>query len=167
MRDFEGRSALLLPQAKDTNASCAIGPFVRLFDDGYSLADVRSADVHLRVDGTDGFVDNGVNSMSEISRDPAELVRATLGSHHQYPDGLVLFLGTMFVPQRDRGTAGHGFTHALGDRVEVASPRLGALVNRVTTSDRATPWTFGTRALMRSLAARGLLQKTHHPRAHD
>ena len=157
MRDFEGRSALLLPQAKDTNASCAIGPFVRLFDGAYSLDDVRSADVHLRIDGADGFVEEGVNSMSEISRDPAALVRATLGAHHQYPDGLMLFLGTMFVPQRDRTLAGHGFTHAVGDRVRIASPRLGALVNLVTTSERATPWTFGTRELMRSLAARGLL----------
>jgi len=160
LRDFEGRSALLLPQAKDNNASCAIGPFVRLFDASYSLDDVRSAEVRLSVEGPDGFAEHGTNSQVESSRDPADLVRATLGGHHQYPDGLMLFLGTMFVPQKDRGAPGRGFTHVPGDRVRIASPRLGALHNVVTTSDRAPPWTFGTRELMKSLAARGLLTRT-------
>jgi len=160
LRDFEGRSALLLPQAKDNNASCAIGPFVRLFDATYSLDDVRSAEVHLSVEGHDGFAEHGTNSQVESSRDAADLVRATLGRHHQYPDGLMLFLGTMFVPQKDRGAPGRGFTHVPGDRVRIASPRLGALHNVVTTSDRAPPWTFGTRELMKSLAARGLLTRT-------
>ena len=160
LRDFEGRSALLLPQAKDNNASCAIGPFVRLFDATYSLDDVRSAEVHLSVEGADGFAEHGTNSQVESSRDAAYLVRATLGRHHQYPDGLMLFLGTMFVPQKDRGVPGRGFTHVPGDRVRIASPRLGALHNIVTTSDRAPPWTFGTRELMKSLAARGLLTRT-------
>jgi fumarylacetoacetate (FAA) hydrolase family protein len=157
LRDFEGRSALLLSKAKDNNASCAIGPFVRLFDDGFGLDDVRSADVHLRVEGLDQFVVEGVNSMRRISRDPEALVAATIGPEHQYPDGLMLFLGTMFVPTRDRAGPGEGFTHREGDIVRVASPRLGGLINQVTTSDRAPPWTFGTRALMASLAARGLL----------
>jgi fumarylacetoacetate (FAA) hydrolase family protein len=157
LRDFEGRSALLLSKAKDNNASCAIGPFVRLFDDTYSLDDVRRSDVALRVEGEDQFVVEGVNSMRAISRDPTELVAALIGKEHQYPDGAMLFLGTMFVPTKDRGGTGEGFTHREGDVVRVSSPKLGALVNRVTTSDRAPPWTFGTRALMRSLAARGLI----------
>src|SRR5690606_27366505 len=38
LRDYEGRSALLLGEAKDQNASCAIGPFIRLFDETFSLA---------------------------------------------------------------------------------------------------------------------------------
>jgi fumarylacetoacetate (FAA) hydrolase family protein len=157
LRDFEGRSALLLSKAKDNNASCAIGPFVRLFDDSFSLEDVRAADVSLRVEGDDQFVVEGVNSMREISRDPVDLVRATMGKEHQYPDGVMLFLGTMFVPTKDRGRAGQGFTHKPGDVVRVGSPKLGTLVNVVTTSDKAPQWTFGTRALMRSLAGRGLL----------
>jgi fumarylacetoacetate (FAA) hydrolase family protein len=157
LRDFEGRSALLLSKAKDNNASCAIGPFVRLFDEGFTLDDVRGADVHLRVDGQDQFVVEGVNSMRQISRDPADLVRATIGPEHQYPDGLMLFLGTMFVPTKDRKGPGEGFTHLEGDVVRVSSPRLGALINEVTTSDKAPPWEFGMRALMASLAARGLL----------
>jgi fumarylacetoacetate (FAA) hydrolase family protein len=160
LRDFEGRSALLLSKAKDNNASCAIGPFVRLFDDGFSMDDVRSADVHLRVEGLDQFTVEGVNSMRRISRDPADLVAATIGPEHQYPDGLMLFLGTMFVPTKDRAAPGEGFTHREGDVVRVSSPRLGTLINAVTTSDRAPPWTFGVRALMASLAARGLLKGT-------
>jgi fumarylacetoacetate (FAA) hydrolase family protein len=159
LRDFEGRSALLLPQAKDINASCAIGPFVRLFDSTYALDDVRAAEVQLTIEGVDGFIERGTNSQIESSRDPLDLVCATLGRHHQYPDGLMLFLGTMFVPERDRHARGLGFTHLLGDRVRIASPRLGALHNVVTTSDRARPWTFGTRELMKSLAARGLLTR--------
>jgi len=154
LRDFEGRSALLLSKAKDNNASCAIGPFVRLFDDRFTLDDVRKADVHLRVDGPDQFVVEGVNSMHRISRDPADLVAATLGPTHQYPDGLMLFLGTMFVPTKDRKAPGEGFTHLTGDVVRVSSPRLGGLVNEVTTSDQAPPWTFGARALMAWLAER-------------
>jgi fumarylacetoacetate (FAA) hydrolase family protein len=157
LRDFEGRSALLLSKAKDNNASCAIGPFVRLFDGSFSLEDVRRVDVALRVEGDDGFLVDGVNSMKAISRDPAELVRQLMGAEHQYPDGAMLFLGTMFVPTEDRGTKGGGFTHREGDIVRVSSPRLGALVNRVTTSDKAPPWTFGTRALVRSLGARQLI----------
>jgi len=157
LRDFEGRSALLLGKAKDNNASCAIGPFVRLFDDGFGLDDVRSAEVCLRVDGPDQFVVEGVNSMRRISRDPEALMRATIGLEHQYPDGLMLFLGTMFVPTKDRKGPGEGFTHLEGDVVRVSSPKLGCLINEVTTSDKAPAWAFGTRALMASLAARGLL----------
>ncbi len=157
LRDFEGRSALLLSKAKDNNASCAIGPFVRLFDDGFTLDDVRRADVQLRVDGPDQFVVEGVNSMAKISRDPADLVAATLGPSHQYPDGLMLFLGTMFVPTKDRLGPGQGFTHVSGDVVRVASPRLGALINEVTTSDAAPPWEFGVKALMAWLGSRGEL----------
>jgi fumarylacetoacetate (FAA) hydrolase family protein len=160
MRDFEGRSALLLGKAKDNNASCAIGPFIRLFDASFDLDDVRRAHVRLTVDGSDQFHVEGENAMDRISRDPLELVAATCGLEHQYPDGLMLFLGTMYVPTTDRLGAGQGFTHRPGDVVRIASDKLGALVNEVTTSDAAPPWTFGARALMRSLAARGLLSST-------
>lgn len=157
LRDFEGRSALLLSKAKDNNASCAIGPFVRLFDETFSLDEVRDAEVRLEVRGKDQFTTDGTNSMREISRDPVDLVAATIGKEHQYPDGLMLFLGTMFVPTKDRREAGSGFTHEEGDVVRVSSPKLGTLVNVVTTSDRAPPWQFGVRELMRSLSARGLI----------
>ena len=157
LRDFEGRSALLLSKAKDNNASCAIGPFIRLFDATLSLDHIRRATVRLTVEGPDGFRVEGENLLSHISRDPLELVAATCGSEHQYPDGFMLFLGTMYVPTADRLGPGSGFTHKNGDVVRIACDELGALVNRVTTSDQAPPWTFGARALMRSLAARGLL----------
>ena len=161
LRDFEKRSALLLSKAKDNNASCAIGPFVRLFDETFDLDDVRGAGVRLRVEGTDRFVVEGTNSLGEISRDPADLVGAMMGRDHQYPDGAMLFLGTMFVPTKDRAGPGQGFTHRAGDIVRISSPKLGALHNTVTTSDRAPPWSFGVRALMASLAARGLLKGRH------
>jgi fumarylacetoacetate (FAA) hydrolase family protein len=156
LRDFEGRSALLLGEAKDNNASCAIGPFIRLFDDGFTLDDVRGAVVGLRVEGEDGFRLSGASSMKEISRDPAELV-AQARRHHQYPDGFVLFLGTMFAPVQDRDASGAGFTHKEGDLVRVFSPRLGVLENKVTACETAPPWTFGTGDLMRNLSGRGLL----------
>lgn len=162
LRDFEGRSALLLSRAKDNNASAAVGPFIRLFDDGFGLDDVRSTTVDLLVTGEDGFVLSGSSSMSEISRDPEELVRQLMGTTHQYPDGAVLYLGTMFAPIVDRDEAGQGFTHKVGDVVEISAPRLGRLTNRVHTSDRCEPWTLGTAALFRSLAARGLLGAGHH-----
>jgi len=157
LRDFEGRSALLLSKAKDNNASCAIGPFIRLFDATFGIDDVRRAKVRLEVTGKDQFRVEGENAMDRISRDPLDLVAATCGPEHQYPDGFMLFLGTMYVPTADRRGPGQGFTHEAGDVVRVASEKLGALVNTVTTSDAAPPWTFGARALMRSLAARGLL----------
>ena len=158
LRDIEGRSALLLGKAKDNNASCAIGPFLRLFDAGFTLEAVGALELDLTVTGAaDGFVLNGRSSMREISRSPAELVAQTVGAQHQYPDGFMLFLGTLFAPVQDRHTPGGGFTHALGDRVEIASPRLGRLVNRVAYAQSAAPWTFGIGALMRNLAARDLL----------
>jgi fumarylacetoacetate (FAA) hydrolase family protein len=157
LRDFEGRSALLLGKSKDNNASCAIGPFIRLFDDRFGMADVRQADLALEIAGTDGFVLEGVSPMSKISRDPLDIVTHAWGPFHQYPDGFMLFLGTMFSPVKDRGAPGMGFTHKMGDLVSISSPKLGRLVNRVTTSDKAAPWTFGISALMRNLAARGLL----------
>jgi fumarylacetoacetate (FAA) hydrolase family protein len=157
LRDIEGRSALLLGKAKDNNASAAIGPFVRLFDDRFTLDDVRRAEVKLTVEGTDGFSLEGSSHMSRISRDPTELV-ADMMAAHQYPDGAVLYLGTMFAPVKDRDAPGQGFTHHLGDVVTIASEKLGALVNMVTTSDKAPPWTFGAGALMRNLAKRGLLR---------
>lgn len=157
LRDFEGRSALLLGRAKDNNASCAIGPFLRLFDEHFGIDDVRACEVSMTVEGTDGFLMEGSSSMAEISRDPLDLVGQTIGRNHQYPDGLALFTGTMFAPTKDRGEPGMGFTHHSGDIVTIGSPRLGALVNRVTTSDKAAPWTFGTGALMRNLAARKLI----------
>lgn len=157
LRDFEGRSALLLGKAKDNNASCAIGPFIRLFDERFGMDDIRGCDVALHIQGPDGFAFTAHSSMAKISRDPLELVEHAMGPHHQYPDGLMLFLGTMFAPTIDRFAAGKGFTHVVGDIVIVATPRLGALVNRVNHSDRIDPWTFGTVALMKNLAQRRLL----------
>jgi fumarylacetoacetate (FAA) hydrolase family protein len=156
LRDIEGRSALLLTKAKDNNGSCAIGPFIRLFDGDFDMDSVRQADVSLRIEGADGFELDGVSHMREISRDPLDLVRQTCGKHHQYPDGFMLFLGTMFSPSQDRKGPGTGFTHLLGDRVVIASERIGALVNEVQLSTEIPPWTFGVRALYASLAARGL-----------
>ena len=157
LRDFEGRSALLLGKAKDNNASCGLGPFVRLFDAGFTLDDVRRARLDLTVEGADGFRLEGMSSMTEISRDPADLVEAAAGAHHQYPDGFVLMLGTMFAPIQDRDRPGEGFTHKDGDLVTIASARLGRLRNRVRPCPDCAPWRFGTLDLMRSLAARGLL----------
>jgi fumarylacetoacetate (FAA) hydrolase family protein len=157
LRDFEGRSALLLGKAKDNNASCAIGPFIRLFDRHFSIDDVRQADLSMQVVGPEGFTMNGASSLKMISRDPLDLVAHAIGPNHQYPDGLVLFLGTMFAPTQDRFGPGQGFTHAVGDLVAIATPRLGTLVNRVNTSDRIAPWRYGVGALMRDLARRGLL----------
>ena len=154
LRDFEGRSALLLGKAKDNNASCAIGPFVRLFDEHFTLDDVRRCDLAMEVRGTKGFVMQGASSMSQISRDPLELVKHVIGPHHQYPDGLMFFLGTMFAPTQDRHGPGQGFTHDVGDIVTVSTPLLGTLVNRVNTSDKVAPWTYGVRALMKDLARR-------------
>ncbi|MEO1266375.1 MAG: fumarylacetoacetate hydrolase family protein, partial [Pseudomonadota bacterium] len=157
LRDFEGRSALLLSKAKDNNASAAIGPFIRLFDETFSLDDLRKTTVHLEVAGEDGFRMTGTSSMSEIARDPASLVDELMGPTHQYPDGAVLYLGTMFAPTEDRGEPGMGFTHAVGDEVTISAPELGRLCNLMTTSDRAPPWMFGVGDLMRNLAGRGVL----------
>jgi len=159
LRDFEGRSALLLGKSKDNNASCAIGPFIRLFDERFGIDDVRVAELALEISGTDGFMLEGASPMDKISRDPLDIVTHAWGPYHQYPDGFMLFLGTMFAPVKDRGAPGMGFTHKLGDLVSISTPKLGRLVNRVTTSDRAAPWTFGISALMRNLAARGLLRQ--------
>ena len=159
LRDFEGRSALLLSKAKDNNASCAIGPFIRLFDEHFDLDDVRACVVDLEVQGEDGYRLHGSSSMSQISRDPQDLVGQTLNANHQYPDGFLLFLGTLFAPTEDRDQAGSGFTHKLGDRVRISSPLLGSLHNQVTHSSAATPWTFGVGALLRNLASRGLLAR--------
>ena len=157
LRDIEGRSALLLGKAKDNNASCAIGPFIRMFDGKYTLDDVRSAVVKLEITGDEGFRLEGQSSMSQISRDPTELVGQTIGKHHCYPDGFALFLGTMFAPIVDRGVAGQGFTHKSGDVVRVSTEKLGVLENKVTTCDQAPPWSFGIADLMRNLVRRGLL----------
>lgn len=157
LRDIEGRSALLLGKAKDNNASCALGPFIRLFDAGFGLDQVRSETVHLRVAGIDGFELRGINTMSSISRDPADLVAQTLAAH-QYPDGFMLFLGTLFAPIEDRDQPGSGFTHKLGDVVTIQSAWLGGLHNRVTHSETAAPWQFGLRAFINNLAQRGLLR---------
>lgn len=157
LRDIEGRSALLLGKAKDNNASCALGPFIRLFDRNFTLDDVRKSVVRLEVEGEDGYKLAGESSMSLISRDPVELIGQTIGQHHQYPDGFVLFLGTMFAPVEDRDTPGRGFTHKSGDIVRVSNEKLGVLENKVTSCQAAPPWTFGVGALMQNLAARGLL----------
>jgi fumarylacetoacetate (FAA) hydrolase family protein len=156
LRDVEGRSALLLGKAKDNNASCAIGPFIRLFDQHFTMDTIRNAEVSLLIEGDDGFQLAGTSRMREISRDPLDLVAQTCGKHHQYPDGFMLFLGTMFSPTKDRDAAGGGFTHHLGDRVSISSPSLGTLVNQVQRSDQLPPWTFGVRALYSNLAQRGI-----------
>jgi fumarylacetoacetate (FAA) hydrolase family protein len=157
LRDVEGRSALLLSKAKDNNASAAIGPFVRFFDGSFTLDTVRRIEVSLMVEGEDGFTLKGRSSMSQIARDPADLVKQMVGAHHQYPDGAVLYLGTMFAPAKDRGAKGQGFTHKKGDVTTISAPELGVLANRMTLSTEARPWEFGTGALMRNLARRGLL----------
>ncbi|WP_137126277.1 fumarylacetoacetate hydrolase family protein [Roseomonas sp. HF4] len=156
LRDVEGRSALLLGRAKDNNASAALGPLIRLFDDGFGLEDVRRAEIALTIAGRDGFALEERGAVGAISRDPAELVAQMIGAHHQYPDGAVLYLGTPFSPSKDRGAPGMGFTHKEGDVVRIASPRLGALVNEVDRTDECPPWSFGAGALFASLARRGL-----------
>jgi fumarylacetoacetate (FAA) hydrolase family protein len=156
LRDFEGRSALLLGKAKDNNGACAIGPFIRVFDERFGIDDVRRAEIALEVLGPEGFVLHGSSSMARISRDPLELVGHAMGKYHQYPDGMMLFCGTMFAPIQDRDAPGAGFTHHLGDRVRISSEKLGALVNWVDHSDAIPPWEFGITALFRSLSARGL-----------
>jgi fumarylacetoacetate (FAA) hydrolase family protein len=158
LRDVEGRSALLLGKAKDNNGSCAVGPLLRFFDDHFTLDDIRNTTVALRVEGEDDFVLEGSSSIARISRDPGDLVAQMVNPHHRYPDGAVLFLGTMFAPVEDRDIPGQGFTHKTGDIVTIAAPKLGRLVNRMRPTDQCAPWTFGTGALMRNLAARGLLR---------
>jgi fumarylacetoacetate (FAA) hydrolase family protein len=157
LRDVEGRSALLLGKAKDNNAAASLGPFIRVFDDGFTLENVRRMELSLTVTGRDGFSLIGRSSMAEISRDPADLVAQTRGRHHQYPDGFLLYCGTMFSPVQDRDGPGQGFTHHLGDIVTIATPELGELTNTVRLSTESPEWTFGTRALMTNLAERGLL----------
>ncbi len=157
LRDVEGRSALLLGKAKDNNASAAIGPLLRFFDAKFGLDDIRQTVVSLTVEGEDNFRLEGSSSIARISRDPADLVAQMLNAHHRYPDGAVLFLGTMFAPTQDRGAPGQGFTHKVGDVVTVGAPKLGRLVNRMELTDACEPWEFGASALMRNLAGRGLL----------
>ncbi len=159
LRCFEGRSALLLGKAKDNNASCALGPFIRMFDDGFTIDDVRSAVLDLKIDGPEGYELVGRSTMSEISRDPLDLIAQAMSEHH-YPDGFVLMLGTLFAPTQDRDVPGRGFTHKVGDVVKVSSPKLGCLENRVTTSKDARHWNFGIADLMQNLADRGLLKAT-------
>ncbi|MBS0546881.1 MAG: fumarylacetoacetate hydrolase family protein [Proteobacteria bacterium] len=158
LRDLEGRSALLLGIAKDNNASCSIGPFVRLFDKTFTLDDVRQAKVDLEVTGPDQFRLRGSSDLSKISRDPLELVAAAMGKTHQYPDGMALMTGTLFAPTEQRTPGGHGFTHMVGDLVSIRSPKLGTLTNKVNHCEKIAPWTFGVSALMRNLAGRGLLK---------
>ena len=157
LRDFEGRSALLLGKAKDNTASCALGPFIRLFDGHFTIDDVRSAVLDLKIDGPEGYELVGRSSMDQISRDPLDLIAQAMSEHH-YPDGFVLMLGTLFAPTQDRDTPGRGFTHKVGDIVKVSSNKLGCLENRVTYSRDARAWTFGIADLMQNLADRGLLK---------
>ena len=154
LRDVEGRSALLLSKAKDNNASCALGPFIRFFDAGFTLDDVRQMEVSLLVEGADGFEMRGASSLRLISRDPEDLVGQMLNANHQYPDGAILFLGTVFAPIQDRQGAGKGFTHEIGDVVTVSTPRLGRLINTMRYSGDCEPWRFGVRELMRSVGRR-------------
>jgi fumarylacetoacetate (FAA) hydrolase family protein len=158
LRDLEGRSALLLGRAKDNNAACSIGPFIRLLDESFTLNDVRAEEIRLEIVGAqDGFRLSDKSRMSEISRDVADLVAQTINESHQYPDGLVLFTGTLFAPTQDRGEAGMGFTHKPGDVVRISSDHIGTLENEVSYCDRIEPWDFGIAALMRNLARRGVL----------
>jgi len=157
LRDVEGRSALLLGRAKDNNASCAVGPFLRLIDETFTLDAARRLTFETVVEGLDGFRISHTTRVSEISRDLADLASQAIGPYHQYPDGLLLFIGTMFAPVADRGSPGSGFTHKIGDVVSIKAPEIGALVNEVVTCDQAEPWTFGAGALMANLARRGLL----------
>ena len=159
LRDVEGRSALLLGKAKDNNASCSIGPFIRIFDESYTIANMKSAHINLNVEGKDGYILNGSSSMSEISRTPEDLVSQTCGAHHQYPDGFMLFLGTLFAPTEDRDTPGEGFTHKLGDKVTISEPYLGELINYVNLSTKCPKWEFGISAMINNLSNRGLLSK--------
>jgi fumarylacetoacetate (FAA) hydrolase family protein len=157
LRDFEGRSALLLGKAKDNNASCAIGPFIRLLDEDYSVDDMRRTRIEIQVAGPDGFRLTGASDLAAISRDPLDLASQALNRSHQYPDGMMLFLGTQFAPVKDRGEKGRGFTHKVGDIVSISARELGTLVNRVNHSDKVTPWTYGVTDLMQNLAQRGLI----------
>jgi fumarylacetoacetate (FAA) hydrolase family protein len=157
LRDVEGRSALLLGKAKDNNASASLGPFIRLFDTSFSLDDIKRAEIGLNVTGEDGFVLEGHSSMSQISRTPESLVAAAVGRHHQYPDGFVIYLGTMFAPVKDRGGVGKGFTHKPNDIVTISTPKLGSLSNRVRLSTECPPWNYGASHLMRDLSKAGLL----------
>ena len=157
LRDVEGRSALLLGKAKDNNASCSIGPFIRVFDESYTLEDMKSAHISLKVEGKEGYILNGSSSMSEISRDPEDLVSQTIGRHHQYPDGFMLFLGTLFAPTEDRDVVGEGFTHKIGDKVTISEPNLGELINFVNLSTVCPQWEFGIASLIKNLSERDLL----------
>jgi fumarylacetoacetate (FAA) hydrolase family protein len=157
LRDFEGRSALLLGKAKDNNASCAIGPLIRLFDQHYGIDDLRKTHIHVGVAGPEGYTLAGESHLANISRDPLDLAAQAVNRTHQYPDGAMLFLGTQFAPTQDRGEKGKGFTHKLGDIVTIRADSLGTLVNRVNHCDKVAPWTYGVADLMRNLAARGLL----------
>ena len=159
LRDVEGRSALLLGKAKDNNASCSIGPFIRIFDESYTIANMKSAHINLNIEGKDGYILNGSSSMSEISRTPEDLVSQTCGAHHQYPDGFMLFLGTLFAPTEDRDTPGEGFTHKIGDKVTISEPYLGELINYVNLSTECPKWEFGISAMINNLSNRGLLSK--------
>jgi fumarylacetoacetate (FAA) hydrolase family protein len=158
LRDVEGRSALLLGKAKDNNGACAVGPFIRLFDKSFTMGAVENALLTLDIRGPDGFELQAESRMDRISRKPADIAGQALNASHQYPDGLVLFLGTMFAPVKDRKGEGQGFTHEIGDEVRISCPELGLLVNVVRRCDEIEPWTFGATALMRNLAGRGLLR---------
>ena len=146
-----------LGKAKDNNASCSIGPFIRVFDETYSIDDMKSAHITLKVEGEDGYILNGSSSMSEISRDPEDLVNQTIGRHHQYPDGFMLFLGTLFAPTEDRDVEGEGFTHKIGDKVTISEPHLGELINFVNLSTACPQWDFGIASMIKNLSQRGLL----------
>ncbi|SEB54649.1 Fumarylacetoacetate (FAA) hydrolase family protein [Paramicrobacterium humi] len=149
LRDVEGRSALLLGMAKDNNASSAIGPFIRLFHDSFALEDAREERLQLRVTGAaDGYELVGENNVARLSRSFERLLSATHGDHHQYPDGFALYTGTLFAPVQDRGAPGEGFTHRLGDQVNISSEHLGALINEVGAAEQLPRWEFGIRSLM-------------------
>ncbi|WP_104140279.1 fumarylacetoacetate hydrolase family protein [Arthrobacter sp. ZGTC131] len=157
LRDVEGRSALLLGKAKDNNASSALGPLIRLFDGAFTLDTLREEEILLGVEGPDGYRLEGRNTVARISRPFEELVAATHGRHHQYPDGFALFTGTLFAPTQDRDEPGQGFTHKHGDVVTIRSRHLGALINRVGASEELPEWTFGLRQLFGYLEGQRLL----------
>lgn len=148
LRDVEGRSALLLGMAKDNNRSTSLGPFIRIFDEEFTVDDARSMEITLHVEGPEGYSLDGLNSVSALSRSFEDLIAATYGDHHQYPDGFALFTGTLFAPTEDRDTPGEGFTHKLGDVVTIRNQHLGALINRVGRCEELPQWSYGIRQLI-------------------
>jgi len=156
-RDVEARSLLLLGRAKDQNATCAVGPFIRLFDQTFSLPNVQGMNLTYAFEGADDAVFTDTGSMDQIGRGLITLARQVVNEHHGYPDGVALFTGCMFKAPSSRGASDTPFTHQVGDVVIIKASPLGTLINRVNTTDKVRPWSFGMSDLMANLANRQLL----------